>query len=76
MPAKPKHTNFMRATIWTPSMRIDSEGSPAAVVETAFHALVNRPRRRAVLMDALRALDAEFTKVEAEHPENIIEKKV
>lgn len=68
------HTNFMRATIWPPTIKIESEGTPAGVISTAFHALANRPKARAALLEELRVLDANFTQHEADNPDQSHEK--
>lgn len=69
-----KHTNYMKATIWTPTMRSDVEGTPAGVIEMAFGALVGRPKARAALMQALKERDERVTAWEAENPDELIEK--
>lgn len=73
MPRK-THTNFMRATIWTPTMRTDVGGTPAVVIETAFGALAGRPRARAALLKALTERAERFAEWEAKNPDGLIEK--
>lgn len=73
MPAK-RHTNHMKATIWTPTMRSDCSGTPAGVIAHAFHALNGRPKTRAALMKTLQTLDTEFKDFEARNPATLDEK--
>lgn len=75
MPRKATHPNFMRATIWTPTVKIESSGSPAAVIESAFHALARRPKARAALLKNLEVLDGEFKDFEARNPNDTHEVK-
>jgi len=55
-----KHTNFMRATIWTPTMKLETSGSPDSGIVTAFHALTSA-KRRAACLKSLQVIDAEMT---------------
>ena len=34
--ARPNYTNFARATVWTPTMKAEIEGSPSGVVTSVF----------------------------------------
>lgn len=55
-----RYTYFMRATIWTPTMKMQSEGSPDGVITTAFHAVQGHDKR-AKLLESLKVIDAEMT---------------
>lgn len=72
--ATKRHNNHMKATIWTPTMRSDVEGTPAGVIEMAFGALTGRPKARAELLQKLNERAERIAKWEAENPDQIIEK--
>lgn len=62
---KLKYTNHARATIWTPTMKIESSGSPDGVCVTVFRALDTFERRAKVLKE-LTELHADKTAWEEE----------
>lgn len=68
------HTNYMRATLWTPTMKSEMSGTPAGVIEMAFGALIGRPKARAVLMKSLQERCEHFERYEANDPSCMIEK--
>lgn len=55
-----RHTNYMKAKVWTPTMTSECEGSPDAVIPMAFYALTT-PERRAKCIEALQKIHAETT---------------
>lgn len=61
---KAKYTNHMKATVWTPTMRSEMEGPPAACIPMAFYAL-NTPQRREKCIAALQAINEELAAKEA-----------
>jgi hypothetical protein len=63
MPAK--HTNHMKATVWTPTMRSDVEGTPDGVIPQAFWAL-DTPKRREACIAELQRIDGIMRGHEAE----------
>ena len=50
----------MKAVVWTPTMRMDIDGPPDAVIESAFYAL-KTTERRAKCIAALQAIDKALT---------------
>ena len=65
-----KHTNWMKATVWTPTMRSDSEGTPDSVISCAFYAL-RSPARRAACIAELQKIDARMTELEAKEKSEV-----
>jgi len=62
-----RHTNYMKAKVWTPTMTSECEGSPDAVIPMAFYALTT-PERRAKCIAALEKIHAEVTRHENVRP--------
>lgn len=54
------HTNYMRATVWTPTMKMEISGRPEDCIESAFYAL-DTPERRAKCIKELQETDAKMT---------------
>jgi hypothetical protein len=54
------NTNRMKATIWTPTMRSEVDGTPDGVIPMAFYAL-STPERRAKCIAELQRIDAKLT---------------
>jgi len=55
-----RHTNYMKAKVWTPSMVSECEGPPDAVIPMAFFAL-STPARRAKCIAELQKIDNDMT---------------
>lgn len=60
-----RHTNFMRATVWTPTMSSNFEGPPDACIPHAFYAL-DTPERRAKCIAELQRIDHRLTERDAQ----------
>lgn len=54
----------MKATIWTPTMKTDVDGTPDGVIPLAFYAL-STAERRAECIKTLQAIDAKLTAQQA-----------
>lgn len=57
--------NRMKATVWTPTMKSEMDGTPDGVIPMAFCAL-DSPERRARCIAELQELDAKMTARAAE----------
>lgn len=55
-----KYTNRMKATVWTPTMRADLDGTPDGVIPHAFYALDTKERRAKCIAE-LQKIDAKLT---------------
>lgn len=55
-----RHTNYMKATVWTPTMSSTIEGTPDGVIPMAFMALDTQQRRTACIKQ-LQDIDAKLT---------------
>jgi len=55
-----RHTNYMKATVWTPTMSSTMQGTPDGCIPLAFYAL-DTHERRAELIAELQRIDAKLT---------------
>jgi len=58
-----RHTNWMKAKVWTPTMSSEFEGPPDACIPFAFYAL-GTPERRLKCIAELQKAHEEMTKGE------------
>jgi len=55
-----KHTNWMKATIWRPTVKTEIEGTPDGIIPMAFFSL-DTPERRAKCIAKLQEIDKQMS---------------
>lgn len=63
-----RHTNHMKATVWTPTMSSTFEGTPDGCIPLAFYAL-ETPERRAACIAQLQEIDRKLSAKASQPPQ-------